>query len=263
MKKKILSTLLVALLALALAIPAQAITFGELDEGRHPFVGALGIWMDGQPWIDCSGTLIAQDVFLTAAHCVAWLSPSGMDASDLWVSFDTAPESGIAVMLPVRAYYYDPLFGHDKSDPHDIAVVLLAEPVMGTTPATLPPAGLIDQMKATKTLKSQVFVAVGYGTVREDKTSGPHTLFWEGFRRFVPQSYNAYTQSWLKLSMNPSTGDGGTCYGDSGGPHFLGETSMVVSLTVTGDRFCRATDVTYRLDTPSARLFLEQFVELP
>jgi hypothetical protein len=146
---------------------------------------------------------------------------------------------------------------------HDIAVVLLAEPVEGITPAVLPPAGLIDQMKDRKTLKNQVFVAVGYGTVREDKTGGPHALFWEGMRRFVGQTYNAHTQSWLKLSMNPSTGDGGTCYGDSGGPHFLGETNMVVSLTVTGDAICRATDVTYRLDTPSARSFLAQFVALP
>jgi hypothetical protein len=63
--------------------------------------------------------------------------------------------------------------------------------------------------------------------------------------------------------MNPSTGSGGTCYGDSGGPHFLGDTDMVVSLTVTGDAWCRATDVTYRLDTDSARSYLSQFVDLP
>jgi len=63
--------------------------------------------------------------------------------------------------------------------------------------------------------------------------------------------------------MNPSTGDGGTCYGDSGGPHFLGETDMVVSLTVTGDAPCRAMDTTYRVDTESARSYLAPFVTLP
>jgi hypothetical protein len=56
---------------------------------------------------------------------------------------------------------------------------------------------------------------------------------------------------------------GGTCFGDSGGPHFLGTTNIVVSLTVTGDRFCRSTDVTYRTDTDSARSFLKDFVSLP
>ncbi len=65
--------------------------------------------------------------------------------------------------------------------------------------------------------------------------------------------------------MNPSTGSGGTCYGDSGGPHFLGgpDSNLIVSITVTGDAPCRATDVTYRLDTESARAFLDDFVDLP
>ena len=67
----------------------------------------------------------------------------------------------------------------------------------------------------------------------------------------------------LLLSNNASTG--GTCFGDSGGPHFLGGTAsnLQVSLTVTGDSACRATDKTYRLDTPSAREFLGPFVTLP
>ena len=51
--------------------------------------------------------------------------------------------------------------------------------------------------------------------------------------------------------MNEATGDGGTCYGDSDGPHFLG--SVVVSVTVTGDVWCKATDKTYRVDTKPAR----------
>jgi hypothetical protein len=263
MKGKVFSILFIGLLALAVAVPAQAITFGQPDGNLHPFVGAVGFMNEGAPWIICSGTLIAPDVFLTAAHCVAWLASSNLDATDLWVSFDTTPESGTALLLPVAAYHYDLQYGHDAADAHDIAVVLLAEPIGGITPAVLPPAGLIDQMKVDKLLKDQVFVAVGYGTVRNDKTGGPHALFWEGMRRYVEQSYNAYTQSWLKLSMNPSTGDGGTCYGDSGGPHFLGNTNMVVSLTVTGDANCRATDVTYRLDTPSARAFLAPYVPLP
>ena len=63
--------------------------------------------------------------------------------------------------------------------------------------------------------------------------------------------------------MNPSHGDGGTCYGDSGGPNFLGSTDIVAATTVTGDTPCRATNVDYRMDTASARAFLQQFVTLP
>lgn len=146
-----------------------------------------------------------------------------------------------------------------QNNTYDIAVIVLDRPVTGITPARLPTAGLLDQLA----LRSQRFVAVGYGTVREDKTGGPQSFFFDAQRRFARQGFLSLTKSWLKLSMNPSTGSGGTCYGDSGGPHFLGSSNVVVSITVTGDRFCRATDVTYRLDTPWARAFLSQFVTLP
>jgi len=67
--------------------------------------------------------------------------------------------------------------------------------------------------------------------------------------------------------MNASTGDGGTCYGDSGGPNFLGagsgETNIVAATTITGDFVCHATNVDYRLGTPSARDFLGHYVTLP
>jgi hypothetical protein len=67
--------------------------------------------------------------------------------------------------------------------------------------------------------------------------------------------------------MTQSTGNGGTCYGDSGGPHFIHldgeETTIVVSLTVTGDTQCKALDKTYRTDTASAREFLAEWVDLP
>ena len=53
---------------------------------------------------------------------------------------------------------------------------------------------------------------------------------------------------------------GGTCYGDSGGPHF-NAAGEVVSVTVTGDRWCRSTDKTYRMDTADAQDFLAQFLD--
>lgn len=74
---------------------------------------------------------------------------------------------------------------------------------------------------------------------------------------------NAINPAWLRVSMNAATDDGGTCYGDSGGPNFLGTTDIVAAITVTGDAVCRATNVVYRLDTPAAQDFLRQFVTLP
>lgn len=65
------------------------------------------------------------------------------------------------------------------------------------------------------------------------------------------------------MSQNPATGDGGACFGDSGGPNFLGTTDVIAAITVSGDSVCRATNVTYRLDTESARNFLKNYVTLP
>jgi hypothetical protein len=74
---------------------------------------------------------------------------------------------------------------------------------------------------------------------------------------------NATNKTWLRISMNPATGNGGTCYGDSGGPNFLGTTDIIAAITITGDAVCRSTNVVYRLDTESARAFLGQYVTLP
>jgi hypothetical protein len=74
---------------------------------------------------------------------------------------------------------------------------------------------------------------------------------------------NSVNPAWLRISMNAATGNGGTCYGDSGGPNFLGTTDIVAAITITGDAICRATNVVYRLDTESARAFLDDYVTLP
>lgn len=265
MKRKFLVLVTVLLTVLLAATPVLAITFGELDGERHPNVGALLVawpYPGGTIDIVCSGTLVSPTVFLTAAHCVNWMPGEGIDPNDVYVTFDTAYSAGVST-LQRGTYHVNPNYGHDNSDLNDVAVVVLDEPITDITPAVLPPAGLLDDLKAADALKGQPFVTVGYGTVRDDKTGGTHSFYWEGARRFTTGTYNALTKGWLKISMNPSTGDGGTCYGDSGGPHFLGETNMVVSVTVTGDVPCRATDVTYRLDIASARAYLAQFVKLP
>ena len=76
-------------------------------------------------------------------------------------------------------------------------------------------------------------------------------------------SLNSVTTSWLHISGNAAKGDAGTCYGDSGGPNFVGSTDVIAATTITGDAICRSTNVTYRLDTAAARAFLRDFVRLP
>lgn len=252
----------VLILTLGVTGIAAAITFGEPDGDQHPNVGVLVLqFSDGSQALFCSGTLIAPQVFLTAAHCTNYLNAIGLPPHDVWVSFDSVVDE--TATLYRGTYHHNPNFGGPRSDRNDVAVVVLDEPVAGITPAQLPTAGLLDEMKQAGTLKPQLFTTVGYGTVRNDKTGGPRSLTDNNERRHAVQGFLSLQPAWIQLSMNPATGDGGTCYGDSGGPHFIGQTNVIAAITVTGDRYCRATDVDYRMDTESARSYLAQFVTLP
>lgn len=55
--------------ALAVVVPASAVTDGAPDGNGHPYVGLMVASVDGVPQWRCSGTLISSRVFLTAGHC--------------------------------------------------------------------------------------------------------------------------------------------------------------------------------------------------
>jgi secreted trypsin-like serine protease len=237
--------------ALASAAPAGAIVYGTPDGEGHPNVGGLVSptqFSDGT-WLYCSGTLISPTVFLTAAHC-------GEDGERVGVTFDSAYQAGDPVHY--GTFQADPLYSQAQSDPHDIAVVVFDQAITGITPATLPAAGSLSRLP-----KNQTFTSVGYGAYEVTNGPGGHQYLYDDVRMRATGTLNATNRSWLRISGNPSTGNGGTCYGDSGGPNFLGTTQTVAAITITGDAVCRATNVTYRLDTESARRFLAKYVQLP
>ena len=249
MRRLTIVPVLVAILCAA--SPAAAITNGTPDGNKHPNVGGLVApepYSDGT-WIYCSGTLISPTVFLTAAHC-------GEDGERVAVTFDTAYQEGDK--LYYGTFEADPLYNQSQSDPHDIAVVVLDQPVRGITPAELPEADSLSNLSG-----SQTFTSVGYGAYEVTKGPGGHQYLYNDVRMVATGTLNSTNPSWLRISMNPSTGNGGTCYGDSGGPNFLGDTDVIAAITITGDAVCRSTNVVYRLDTESARTFLSQYVALP
>jgi V8-like Glu-specific endopeptidase len=263
--------LLVALVAIFSASGAQAITYGQFDGTGHPNVGAMlrKSPTTGNYRIVCSGSLISPTVFLTASHCTSFVQSQPTGFQDAWVTFDPTFSSGPT--LPASAIhgtmYTNPLYNQRQSDPEDIAVIVLDQPVSGVTPAQLPTAGLLDQMKKDGTLNGTRFTSVGYGIQEPVPGPGGITNAFPMERWVASGEFNALTPAWLRISQNQATGDGGTCSGDSGGPQFLGsganETNTQVSITITGDVFCFATNVDYRLDTPQARTFLAPFVSLP
>lgn len=264
--------ILTPLVLVLLAGPAPAITNGELDGDAHPNVGAIVVDFRGRGLeLFCSGTLIDPRVFLTASHCTTYLEGRGI--SRVFVSFDAELEEPVdpGADLHPGTMHSHPDFSFSgpggMADPHDIAVVVLDRPAEGIQPARLPSAGQLAEAARKHELKGERFTVVGYGVHEAVYGGGPPSFPFDGDRWRAIASFRSLHGSWLHLSQNPATGDGGACYGDSGGPNFLGagagETDVIAGITVTGDIQCRATNVAYRLDTPSARAFLDRFVALP
>jgi hypothetical protein len=170
-------------------------------------------------------------------------------------------------LIPAAQVVTNPAFSQAQDDPGDIGVLVLASRAQGVTPATLPGAGVLDRLSATGGLQQAVFTAVGYGV--QDRVVGGGEPFFQDRnpvpRMFAFSSFSALNRAYLRLSQNPSTGAGGTCFGDSGGPNFLDVegTRTLVATTVRGDAVCRSTNVTYRLDTEAARRVLGRFVAVP
>jgi trypsin len=254
--KTLLATAVAVAAMLVLTTGAGAITYGVPDGNGHPEVGALlaqHAFSDGT-WEECSGTLIAPTVFLTAAHC-------DEGVGRVTVTFDSS------YVYPTGTTYWgtwhaDPNYNQTQSDPQDLAVVVLDKAVRGITPAGLPKAGSLSDLPS-----DQQFTSVGYGAQSVTNGPGGQTFHYADIRYVSTGTLNSINPAWLRISQNPATGNGGTCYGDSGGPNFLGagssETNIIAATTITGDTPCRSTNVDYRLDTSSARDFLGEYVTLP
>ena len=215
----------------------------------------------------CSGELIAPTQFLTAAHCTAPLVNNPSIHLD-GVTFDPTFDPNSSTVIPATAVTVDPAFGKDRADLHDLGVITLARPA-SATPVVLPTAGLLDRLAARSGLRGTDFTNVGYGATGWAFGGGSPTLvnFTPAIRRISTSPFMALEPNVLRLLGNTSaTGEGGVCVGDSGSAAYLNVAGTDVAVGIVslgGDQRCVANDPHYRLDTPSARAFLGQFVPLP
>ena len=277
--------------SLVLAAPATAITGGIEDLGNtYSNVGMVVFYQpDGR--FRCSGTLIAPQVFLTAAHCtfqdigqvVVTFDPlisrteaeaevdipraaddSGPDDAISEVGFteaditapDYAGEQTYVLGTPVTHPQYS-----DFTDPrnwNDTGVIILDTPLaLPTTP--LPPENYLNQF-AQPRLNSTEFLTIGYGTEVRKAESGPQvpTPMREPIvRRYTTEIGQKLTSQILQNNGNendPRAG-GGTCFGDSGGPAMHG--GYIVADTSYGyTNNCRYLGGYQRVDIPVVRNWL-------
>jgi len=253
MKKVTIALLLTLVLVFSTIGAASAVTDGELDGEGHPYVGLMVAQdEDGNPLWRCSGTLISPTIFLTAGHC----TEDPADHVEIW--FDADVQSGI----PENGYPFTGDVGgtpytHPDYDPnafylHDLGVVVLDEPVYMDEYGVLPELNQLDSLATKRGKQNVTFTAVGYGL----QESFPDAASWKennvrvrmvAHPRLIQINGGLVGNFSLLLSNNHATG--GTCFGDSGGPNFIGDTNVIAGVTSFGlNGNCAGTGGVYRVD---------------
>ena len=238
------------------------ITNGVLDQNAHPAVVLIVMDIGGQPAFRCSGTLIAPKVVLTAGHCVGEPGEfSGMrifTESDVQNGNNNFPFAGPNT-VEAASWRAHPLFTESAFFLHDVGVIRLMKAVRlaadqyGKLPT-------VNQLDALKPSSATVFTAVGYGVQRIN----PVFIEAELIRMFAePHLIQINTRSTgdfsMLLSNNASTG--GTCFGDSGGPDYLGSSNVIAGVTsFARNGNCAGTGGVFRLDRQNVLDFVTQFL---
>ena len=265
MRRKVSLVMAVVVLVVMGVQPVLAITWGEPDY-VHENVGAIIVDYPGVGWTPiCSGTLVHQRIFLTAGHCTVALESMGYEPEDVWVSFEAEPPYGQGdPSIAVEHIITHPKHGPAASNPRDVGALVLAEPAEGIEPANLPAPGFLNELKQEGVLREgseeAKFTVVGYGATLDWP---PPDTYYEDKRQSAESEFQALLKSWLLMSQNQATGDGGTCFGDSGGPAFWMQpdgTEILVGITSWGDAVCVATGFDYRVDIPDTLGFIDDVI---
>ncbi len=267
MKRISNAILFAAALLLGAAPPAHAVTDGMLDGNAHPYVGLLVFDVDGSPAWRCSGTLLSPTILLTAGHCT-----DGASGGRVWFEADVQSQQaalgyprGGPTSVAFCGISTHPQFNEGSFVRHDVGVVRLCSPVVRDTYGVLPEVDQLDALKTARGQQDVTFTAVGYGLQQSFPDAASYKDVAIKVRMVATPKLNqinvpGFTGDFsLLLSNNANTG--GTCFGDSGGPNFLGNSNVVAGVTSFGiNSNCAGTGGVFRLDRQNARDFVKSFL---
>lgn len=295
MRKTLLILGLTLLLLVASVGVGYAITYGEPDDGEHPYVGMMLFYdaaYDG--WFSCTGSLLDKNTVLTAGHCTVDVGTNLQDlgerrgGTDMWITFDEVVDlSG----FPSRADYPDPAvlnplrfewlnsqrnFIRGTAWPHpdyndfaeypatyDVGIIELSRPAKVKGPyAVLPEVGVLDQYATERGQDEVLFETAGYGTQEVVPFFMAEDARWKATSMLVNLRSNNTDGYNVHTSNNPSEvhGKGGSCFGDSGGPVMFNDTNVVVGIVSFGMNYnCKGADFAYRVDIQDTQDFIAEF----
>lgn len=240
----------------------SSITHGSLDGNMHPAVVLIIMDLGGQPAYRCSGTMISPTVVLTAGHCTG--EPG--EFSGMRVFTETDVENGRnnypypgPNTIEASSWSSHPQYTNAAFYLHDVGVIVLSKPfrLPSDKYGRLPSANQLDELKPSS---STLFTAVGYGLQRINPAQVEAELVRMYAEPHLVQINTGFTGSRsLLLSNNASSG--GTCFGDSGGPNYLGSSNVVAGVTSFGlNGSCGGTGGVFRMDRPDVIQYVSSYL---
>lgn len=241
---------------------SRAITNGELDGNAHPGVVLLLMEVAGKPAFRCSASLLSPTVVLTAGHCTGEPGEfSGMRVfteSDVENGDNNYPFAGPNSVEAV-AWYSHPQFASDTFYLHDVGVVILKKPGVQLPASAYVKLPRRDQLDALKPSSSTIFTAVGYGVQRINTVKLEAERIRMRATPHLVQINTGFTGDFSVLLSNNAS-SGGTCFGDSGGPNFVGSSLVVGGVTSFGlNGSCGGTGGVFRVDRADVLAFVRQY----
>lgn len=182
---------------------AAGIVGGTVLAASDPLARSTVMVIDFAPGNDCSGTLVAEDIVLTASHCV----DGGVTSVRLVFSNQrTNHDELVRHAVAIRRHEFYKLPGEDRND---IALVRFD----GMRPPGFVTARLPDEDLTSYTS----FTAVGYGVTNGHR--GRMVLNDSGILRATKLHVQALSPTGAEFTIDQSRGHG-VCFGDSGGPAY-------------------------------------------